>query len=345
MSATNHTPNLNLSQFIPLDKPAWLGDYNSDMSKIDTAVHKVQTQADSMETAVEQATTAAQAATQAAQAATEAAQDAADKAQDAETTANNISGSLAGKVNKTGDTMTGPLVLPGDPTEDNQAATKKYVDEHGGGGPYLPLSGGTMTGDITFSATGGRLRGTGTGITIQDKAGWLSVDNTENGAIRFSADMIANSLNSFQIKNLKDPTEAQDAATKAYVDAKIATKAYVDANAGGVSSYTNPTPGDHVSSCFGTAVVVGKLLIVDAVITTNNILKGGDILFKFSGAGSITGDKIGGIMTAVHTNESTCISSDISVGFFAGDITVSYGGSSFGSSGNIYRVTVYAKLR
>lgn len=128
MSATNHTPNLNLSQFIPLDKPAWLGDYNSDMSKIDTAVHKVQTQANSMETAVEQATTAAQAATQAAQAATEAAQDAADKAQDAETTANNIAGSLAGKVNKTGDTMTGPLILPGDPTEDNQATTKAYVD-------------------------------------------------------------------------------------------------------------------------------------------------------------------------------------------------------------------------
>lgn len=128
MSATNHTPNLKLSQFIPLDKPAWLGDYNSDMSKIDTAVHKVQTKADSMETAVDQATTAAQAATQAAQAATEAAQDAADKAQDAETTANNIAGSLAGKVNKTGDTMTGPLILSGDPVSDLQAATKAYVD-------------------------------------------------------------------------------------------------------------------------------------------------------------------------------------------------------------------------
>lgn len=222
MSATNHTPNLNLSQFIPLDKPAWLGDYNSDMSKIDTAVHKVQTQADSMETAVEQATTAAQAATQAAQAATEAAQDAADKAQNAETTANNIAGSLAGKVNKTGDTMTGALILSGDPVSDLQAATKKYVDDHAGGGsggPYLPLSGGIMTGDITFSATGGQLRGTGTGIRIQDKAGWLSVENTENGAIRFSADMVANSINAFQIKNLKDPTDAQDAATKAYVDA------------------------------------------------------------------------------------------------------------------------------
>jgi hypothetical protein len=31
-------------------------------------------------------------------------------------------------VHKSGDTMTGPLVLPGDPTEDLQAATKQYVD-------------------------------------------------------------------------------------------------------------------------------------------------------------------------------------------------------------------------
>lgn len=39
MSATNHTSNYNLSQFLGSDKPGWLGDYNSDMSKIDTALH------------------------------------------------------------------------------------------------------------------------------------------------------------------------------------------------------------------------------------------------------------------------------------------------------------------
>ena len=31
-------------------------------------------------------------------------------------------------VERSGDTMTGPLVLPGDPTTDLQAATKQYVD-------------------------------------------------------------------------------------------------------------------------------------------------------------------------------------------------------------------------
>lgn len=38
MASTNKTPNFDLSQFIGSDKPTYLGDYNSDMSKIDTAM-------------------------------------------------------------------------------------------------------------------------------------------------------------------------------------------------------------------------------------------------------------------------------------------------------------------
>lgn len=36
MSSTNKTSNYELSQFLGTDKPAWLSDYNQDMSKIDT---------------------------------------------------------------------------------------------------------------------------------------------------------------------------------------------------------------------------------------------------------------------------------------------------------------------
>lgn len=36
MASTNKTTNYNLSQFVGSDKPAWLSDYNQDMSKIDT---------------------------------------------------------------------------------------------------------------------------------------------------------------------------------------------------------------------------------------------------------------------------------------------------------------------
>lgn len=35
MTATNHTENYDLSQFVGTDRPTWLGDYNGDMTKID----------------------------------------------------------------------------------------------------------------------------------------------------------------------------------------------------------------------------------------------------------------------------------------------------------------------
>lgn len=278
MSATNHTPNLNLSQFIPLDKPAWLGDYNSDMSKIDTAVHKVQTQADSMETAVEQATTAAQAATQAAQAATEAAQDAADKAQDAETTANNIAGSLAGKVNKTGDTMTGPLVLPGDPTEDNQAATKKYVDEHGGG---LPLTGGTLTGPIEFQYLknySGRIFGSQRGSSGEGRC--LRLDggpDTTNCVIMTIAKTGVNlqksgDASSTKISGVDDPTEAQDAATKGYVDAHVGGKSTLLSE----NSFNNYTKATVLEA---TGFTLGDVFFFTAVVNVTGVIEANENIF------------------------------------------------------------------
>lgn len=42
------------------------------------------------------------------------------------------------KVSVSGDTMTGALELPGDPTAGDEAATKHYVDTHGGGGGGVP---------------------------------------------------------------------------------------------------------------------------------------------------------------------------------------------------------------
>jgi hypothetical protein len=40
MTASKHTGNYNLSQFAGTDRPTWLGDYNSDMKKIDTQLKK-----------------------------------------------------------------------------------------------------------------------------------------------------------------------------------------------------------------------------------------------------------------------------------------------------------------
>lgn len=38
MASTNKTTNYELSQFLGTDKPAWLSDYNTDMSKIDAGM-------------------------------------------------------------------------------------------------------------------------------------------------------------------------------------------------------------------------------------------------------------------------------------------------------------------
>ena len=40
MTATNHTENYNLSQFVGTDRPTWLVDYNGDMTKIDAQLKR-----------------------------------------------------------------------------------------------------------------------------------------------------------------------------------------------------------------------------------------------------------------------------------------------------------------
>lgn len=46
MASTNKTTGLDLSQFIATDKPSWLGDYNSDMSKIDGGYTSIKAEAE-----------------------------------------------------------------------------------------------------------------------------------------------------------------------------------------------------------------------------------------------------------------------------------------------------------
>lgn len=63
MSSTNKTTNYELSQFIGSDKPAWLVDYNGDMSKID---NQMKANADAAASAASQAASAGTAASGAA---------------------------------------------------------------------------------------------------------------------------------------------------------------------------------------------------------------------------------------------------------------------------------------
>lgn len=52
MASTNSTTHYELSQYIGTDKPTYLVDYNSDMSKIDTGIYGAKLKADNNETSI-----------------------------------------------------------------------------------------------------------------------------------------------------------------------------------------------------------------------------------------------------------------------------------------------------
>ena len=122
MGYTNKTSHYDLPQWIAGDKPSWLGDMNTAMLNIDTAIAG----ADASASAAESSAAAANAQVQ---------------AQEAKITKNttdiqalteqvaDVSGVASAALPKNGGTMTGALTLAGAPTQDLQAATKKYVDD------------------------------------------------------------------------------------------------------------------------------------------------------------------------------------------------------------------------
>lgn len=58
MASTNKTTHYELSQFLGTDKPAWLSDYNSDMTKIDAGVYSASSTATSADGKADAANTA-----------------------------------------------------------------------------------------------------------------------------------------------------------------------------------------------------------------------------------------------------------------------------------------------
>lgn len=154
---------------------------------------------------------------------------------------NSLSGTLSSYMKKSGATMTGPLILSGAPTEDLQAATKKYVDDHAGSGGVsqeyvdaqvatrLPINGGTMTGDLVLvsdvpatehSATSKNYV-LGTFGSCLPKSG-----GTMTGPLTLSG----------------EPTGDLQAATKKYVDDKAGSDLLVIENITPTDNY----PGDYV---------------------------------------------------------------------------------------------------
>lgn len=114
-----------------------------------------------------------------------------------------------------GGTMTGPLLLHAAPTQALEAATKAYVDAiTPASGPFLPLSGGTMTGLLTLALNPS---GNLDAVTKQYADG---IGSNASNALTIAQAALPRSGGTMTgpLTLSGDPTNALVAATKQYVD-------------------------------------------------------------------------------------------------------------------------------
>ncbi|MCP4055171.1 MAG: hypothetical protein GY739_19440, partial [Mesoflavibacter sp.] len=111
------------------------------------------------------------------------------------------------------------------PVGNSEPATKAYVDSHTGGN-YLPLSGGTLTGDLTFGLEKKINIGNGNRITTlvnNDIVFYKGSGSTKFFAINENENYTSQRLNmnSNKIVNVSNGTDAGDAVNRAQLDTKL----------------------------------------------------------------------------------------------------------------------------
>lgn len=157
------------------------------------------------------------------------------------------------------------ISMVANPAEATDAANKEYVDNAVAGvkptGDYLPLTGGTMSGDINMGVNNSVRFGAANYALYQNKdTGHLVLTGNSNtdivemnniGTVQFG--------NETTIKNVKTPTNNGDAAPKSYVDGQISiakNDVYEQ-----IHNYLPLTGGTLTGAVrFGTTASIGELV-------------------------------------------------------------------------------------
>lgn len=142
-------------------------------------------------------------------------------------------GTMAGTINMNNNKITN---LP-EPTSNQDAATKAYVDSHSGGGGgtgnYVSKAGDTMTGALNISMGESKISIANASIDLNTGSNGVTVGeiatDTPTYGIMSNSDLIliangninlanSNAAEALKITNVATPTNANDAANKQYVD-------------------------------------------------------------------------------------------------------------------------------
>ena len=151
------------------------------------------------------------------------------------------------------------------PAEAMDAANKEYVDNAVAGvkptGDYLPLTGGTMSGDINMGVNNSVRFGAANYALYQneDTGHLVLTGNSNTDIVEMNNIGTVQFVNETTIKNIKTPTNNQDAVPKSYVDGQISiVKNDVQEQMQGYLPLTGGTLTGTVR--FGTTASIGELV-------------------------------------------------------------------------------------